>query len=302
MQYDAIVVGGSFAGISAATYIARARQKVLVIDAGKPRNRFAEASHGFFGHDGNVPAAMIANARAQLLSYPNVTFVAGEAVSAARDPNGFEITLDTGQSAHATRIVLATGVVDELPDFPGLRERWGKTVIHCPYCHGFEFNGAPLGVLATSPMSLHQAELVPDWGPVTFFTNEVIDLDNAARAQLARRRVVIEPEKVAGLEGAAPNLTGVRLENGRVVPVAALFVGAPIRMASPLAHQLGCAFDETPMGSIIRTGPDKQTSVPGVYAAGDAARVPHSVAWAVADGVTAGVSLHRASVTQAVAA
>lgn len=110
--------------------------------------------------------------RAQLLSaYPNVTFLAGEAVGAAGDPNGSEITLDTGRSARAARIVLATGVADELPDFPGLRERWGKTVIHCPYCHDFEFNGAPLGVLATSPMSFHQAELVPDWGPVTFFTS-----------------------------------------------------------------------------------------------------------------------------------
>lgn len=253
MQYDAIVVGGSFAGISVATYIARARRNVLVIDAGKPRNRFANASHGFFGHDGNAPAAMIANARAQLLSYPNVTFVAGEAVAAARDPDGFEISLDSGQSAHATRIVLATGVVDELPDFPGLRERWGKTVIHCPYCHGFEFNGAPLGVLATSPMSLHQAELVPDWGPVTFFLNDILDLDDTARAQLARRHVIIESGKVARLEGAAPDLTGVRLENGRVVPVAALFVGAPIRMTSPLAHQLGCALDDTPIGSVIRT-------------------------------------------------
>ncbi len=301
MQYDAIVVGGSFAGLSAATYIARARQTVLVIDAGKPRNRFADASHGFFGHDGNAPAAMIANARDQLLSYPKVKFIAGQAVGAVRTPNGFRIALDSGETAIAPRIVLATGVVDELPDFPGLQERWGKTVIHCPYCHGFEFNGAPLGVLATTPMSLHQAELVADWGPVTFFTNETIDLDDAARARLAKRNVAIETGKVAGLEGAAPALTGIRLENGRMIPVAALFVGAPVRMTSPLAHRLGCAFEETPLGPIIRTGPDKQTSVPGVYAAGDAARAPHSVAWAVADGVTAGVSLHRASIEMALA-
>lgn len=203
--------------ISAATYIARARQNVLVIDAGKPRNRFANASHGFFGHDGIAPAAMIANARAQLLSaYPNVTFVAGEAVGAAGDPHGFEITLDTGRSARAARIVLATGVADELPDFPGLRERWGKTVIHCPYL---------------------------------------------PRLRVQRRTV-----------RRARDLSNVVSSSGT--------------------------------GSGLGSGNDfhKQTSVPGVFAAGDAARVPHSVARAVADGVTAGVSLHRASVMQAIAA
>lgn len=300
MQYDAIVVGGSFAGLSAATYIARARRNVLVIDAGKPRNRFARASHGFFGHDGQQPTTMIAHAHTQLLAYPTVTFIEGQAINAAREHDAFKVTLDSGQSALAPQMVLATGVVDELPDFAGLHERWGKTVIHCPYCHGFEFHGAPLGVLATGPMSLHQALLAADWGPVTFFTNAAIDLDDVARTQLAKRGVAIEPDKVTGFEGTAPALTGVCLDGGHVVPIAALFIGAPIRMASPLAHQLGCAFEETPMGAIIQTGPDKQTSTAGVYAAGDAARVPHSVAWAVADGVTAGVSLHRASVMQAI--
>jgi thioredoxin reductase len=294
-MFDAIIVGGSFAGLSAATYVARSRRKDMVIDSGRPRNRFAAKSHGFFGHDGESPQAMIDIARAQLLKYPSTSFTSGEVVGIAPDAGKpfFDVTLQSGVTERARRIVLATGVVDELPELSGLRERWGSSVLHCPYCHGFEFGGRRLGVLAMGPMSLHQAGLIQDWGPTTLFTDGAIDLDDAARQQLAKRGVTVEPERVIGLEGASPDLAGVRLKDGRFIPLSALFIGAPIRMASPLAAQLGCAFDETPLGAIIRTGADKQTTVPGIYAAGDAARMPHSVAFAVAEGVQAGISLHQ---------
>jgi choline dehydrogenase-like flavoprotein len=169
MAYDTIVIGGSYAGLSAAMQLARARRRVLVIDAGRPRNRFAAAAHGFLGQDGKPPLAILQEAVRQLSAYPTVAFIQGEALTARRTENGFSIALADGREERATRLVLATGLVDELPPVPGLQERWGATVLHCPYCHGYEVGDRALGVLANHPMSAHQAALLPDWGPTTYF-------------------------------------------------------------------------------------------------------------------------------------
>ncbi|HEU4521431.1 MAG TPA: NAD(P)/FAD-dependent oxidoreductase, partial [Thermoanaerobaculia bacterium] len=138
MRHDVIIIGGSFAGLSAAMYIARGRRSVCVIDTGAPRNRFAQHSHGFFGQDGSEPGAMLVTARTQVAAYPTVSFIDGKAVKAERTAHGFSVTLATGETLESTKVVLAYGVSDELPSIPGLAERWGKSVLHCPYCHGFE--------------------------------------------------------------------------------------------------------------------------------------------------------------------
>jgi thioredoxin reductase len=157
MNYDALVIGGSFAGLSAALQIARARRSVCVVDAGSPRNRFAVASHGFFGQDGMAPSAMIAQAREKLLAYPSMIFVNGSVTKAQALDDHFEVDLAAGERLTATKLVLAFGVSDLLPTIPGLAERWGRSVLHCPYCHGFEFSGRQLGVLNVGPNSSHQA-------------------------------------------------------------------------------------------------------------------------------------------------
>lgn len=298
MPFDAIIIGGSFAGLSAALYLARARRRVLVVDAGSPRNRFASASHGFFGQDGRDPLAMIAEARTQLRAYPGVVFLNAKVSAVEPHPAGFAVSWEGG-SETGTRLLLATGVVDQLPALPGLRERWGTSVLHCPYCHGFEFSDARIGVLGMGPISLHQALMLSDWGPTTLFTDGRVPLDDEARAKLKARAVTVVEGAVIGLEGEGPALSGVALSKGGVVPVSALFIGAPVTMAAPFAASLGCAFDDTPLGPIIRVGADKQTTVAGVYAAGDAARMPHSVAFAVADGAMAGIAMHQAGVTAA---
>lgn len=302
MRHDALVIGGSFAGLSAAMQLARARRSVCVVDAGEPRNRFAAAAHGFFGLDGVPPIELMAQARAKLLAYPNVHFVQGRAMGAKADEidaadgaGGFTVTLDSGAQLSAKKLLLAFGVADTLPALDGLRERWGRSVLHCPYCHGYEVGGGPLGVLYASALSLHQAVLIPDWGPTTFFLDGHDDaLDEATRVKLLGRGITLEPARVAGLEGESPRLTGVRLADGRVVPIDALFVASRTRMASPLAEQLGCAFDEGPQGPVIRTEASKLTTVPGVYAAGDAGQIPQNATLASADGLIAGVSLHQA--------
>jgi thioredoxin reductase len=296
MRHDAIIVGGSFAGLSAAMYIARARRSVCIIDTGSPRNRFAAHSHGFFTQDGSEPGTMLATARSQVAAYPTATFIEGEAIKAAREPDGFSVGLATGEALESTRLVLAFGISDELPAIPGLAERWGRSVLHCPYCHGFEFSGQRLGVLHVSPMSLHQAMLIAEWGPTTLYLNGTSQPDDASLAQLHKRGVAIEPAPVRALRGEGAQLSAIELTDGRTSGVDALYLGPRTRLNSGIAQQLGCELDEGPFGSIIRTDDAKMTTAPGVYAAGDITRGAHNVTWASADGVTAGMAVHRSLV------
>ncbi len=294
MQHDAIVIGGSYAGLSAAMQIARARRSVCVVDAGRPRNRFAAHSHGFFGQDGATPFAMIAQAREKLLAYPSVTFVEGEAVAARRDDDGlFSADLKFQETLRATKLVLATGGEDVLPDIPGLSERWGVSVLHCPYCHGYELGSRPLGVLNVAPLSIHQALMIPDWGPTTFFLNGGDPPDADGLRKLAQRGVIVEPATVVAVEGSGPTMVGLRMADGRLVEIDALFLGTQLRI-TPLAAQLGCEFEDGPFGPFIRVDAAKMTTVLGVYAAGDNARAMHNATFASADGVLAGASLHQA--------
>lgn len=289
MMYDAIIVGGSYAGLSAGLQLARARRKVLVIDGGQRRNRFATHSHGFLGQDGRAPGDIARDARQQLLAYPTVEWVTGQAVEAAGQLGGFVVGTDDGQRLSGARLLLATGVIDELPPLPGLRERWGKAVFHCPYCHGYELNGRPIGVLAASPLALHHALMLPDWGPTTLFLNGVFEPDAEQQAKLAKRGVILERESVVALDGHAD----VRLHSGRRVELAGLFTQPQTRVASSLAEQLGCAFEDGPTGAFIQVDALRETSVPGVFACGDAAIAAGNVAIAVGDGARTGGAVHQ---------
>lgn len=292
MTFDAIVVGGSYAGQSAALQLARARRAILIIDGGKRRNRFAEASHGFLAQDGVAPGQIAAAAREQLLAYPSVTWLDGEAREAERSADGFVVSTIDGARHEARRLVLATGIVDRLPDIPGLAERWGQSVFHCPYCHGYELRQGALGVLAVSPLSMHQALLVPEWGPTTFFTNDAFEPDTAQVDQLRRRGVTLERQPIARISGDAD----VVLKDGRTIALRGIFTMTHVRMASPLAEQLGCNLVEGPVGPFIETNEFKETSIPGVFACGDVARTFGSVAIAVGDGALAGSATHQSLV------
>ncbi|KAF1038809.1 MAG: Thioredoxin reductase [Burkholderia lata] len=293
-HHEVIVIGGSFAGLSAAMQLARACRRVLVIDAGQPRNRFAAHAHGFFGQDGKPPAQIVDEAAAQLAAYPTVQRIAGDVRTAERDADGrFHVTLADGSRASADRLILATGIRDELPALPGLAERWGVSVLHCPYCHGYEVSGQRLGVLASHPLSVHQAILIPDWGPTTWFTQGQAEANEEEAALLAARGVRIERSPVVEILGDAPRIDALRLADGQVVPIDALFVGARTAMASDLAQQLGCAFDDGPLGPVVRVDALKQTSVAGVFAAGDASTPMTNATFASASGVMAGVAAHR---------
>lgn len=280
--------------------LGRARRRVLVIDAGLPRNRFAHAGHGFFGQDGKPPYAILEEAASQVRAYPTVELLKGEALMARKLEDGsFAVTVTGDRERLGRRLILATGVRDELPSIPGLSERWGVTVLHCPYCHGYEVRDQALGVLAVHPMSAHQATLIPDWGPTTYFTQGEFEPDAEQLTRFAARGVTIERSPIVALLGASPVLEAVRLSDGRILPLQALFTASKTHLASPLAEQLGCTLEAGFTGPYLRVDDWKQTTLPGVYAAGDAASPMHNATFASAAGVAAGVGAHQSLVAEA---
>jgi len=297
MIHDVIIVGGSYAGLSAALQLARARRQVLILDAGQRRNRFASSSHGFLGYDGASPAAIVAKGRADVLAYPTVTWHEANVTEARIIPEGFAV--QSGADVfRSKRIILATGVVDELPNVPGLAERWGQTVFHCPYCHGYELGRGRVGVLGTSELSGHLASLASEWaapGQLTLFVLQGFDPDADHVAQLTARGIRIEREPVIGLEGEAPAVD-VRLRDGRVIQLDGLFVHPRTHLANSFAEQLGCELEAGHSGSFYKTDAWKETTVPGVFACGDNSVAAGAVATAVGDGVRAGTAAHRSLV------
>ena len=292
---DFAVIGGSYAGLSAALQLARARRQVLVVDAGQRRNRFVDAagetSHGFLTQDGRPPAEIAADAREQLMNYPNVEWMHGTADEARVASDGrLEFRVGT-EAISAHRLILATGVRDELPPVPGLAERWGRSIFHCPYCHGYEMNAGPIGIIAASPLALHHALMLPDWGSPTLFLNGAYTPTVEDLAAIARRGTQIEATPIARIDGHAD----VVLQDGRTIGLNGLFTQPRTLLASPVAEQLGCALEDGPMGLFIKVDDFKATSVPNVFACGDAARAAGNVTLAVADGAMAGFGAHRAS-------
>ena len=294
MRYDVAIIGGSYAGLSAGIQLARARRRVLVIDAGQRRNRFAAASHGFLGQDGRSPSDIAAHGRCELMAYPTVEWREGEASNAKKTLDGFTVDVEGG-AILARRLVLAVGVADTLPDIPGIAERWGRSVFHCPYCHGYELNEGRIGVIAASQMALHHGMMLPDWGETTLFTNDAFSLSVQDSANLARRGTRIEPTPIARIESEAELV----LQDGRRETMAGLFTQPFTRLASSLPDALGCALEDGPTGPYIGTDATKQTSVPGVFACGDAARPAGSVALSVGDGAMVGAAAHRSLIFDA---
>lgn len=291
MDHDVIIIGGSYAGLSAALPLARARRSVLVVDAGLRRNRFAAASHGFLTRDGTPPGEIAAIGRRQLMAYGTVRWIDGQALQAQGQADAFAVTLQDGTRHTGRRLVLASGMVDVLPDVPGLPERWGRQVFHCPYCHGYELMQGKVGVLATSEMSWHQAMMLPEWGATTLFLNDAASFEGEERQALKARGVAIVAGKVARLKGDDAALLLV-LRDGRPFEMAGLFVATRLT-PGPLAAQLGCQLEEGPMGPSVKTDAFKHTTVPGVFACGDVARQAGSVPLAVGDGALAGAATHR---------
>lgn len=292
MIFDAVIIGGSYAGMAAGLQLARARRQVLVVDAGEPRNRFASHSHGFLTQDGTPPNEIAAEARSQLMEYPTVEWRAGRAEAVAGEADNFSVALADGSTYQARRIILAAGITDELPSLPGLAEQWGKHVFHCPYCHGYELGKEGIGVLATSELAMHHGLMLPDWGMTTLFLNDAFEPSSEQLAQLRGRGTHIERGAVARVNEQAGTCIELVMQDGRLFPLAGLFV-APTLHLGLLVAQLACELEETPMGRIVKTDAMQATSISGIFACGDVARAAGSVTFAVADGAMAGLAVHR---------
>jgi thioredoxin reductase len=290
---DVVVIGGSFAGLTAAMHLVRARRKVTIIDSDKPRNRFAAAAHNVLGFDGVPPREIRAAGLANVLAYPTARHILGEVVGIGGAADDFVVRLEGGETLAARRVILAYGVADQFPKIPGFAECWGNTVIHCPYCHGYELADGRLGLLYSSPASLHATVLLRDWSEnLTLFTNS-LDLPDNEEERLARRGVRVFEGKMTDILHDNGKMSGVRLESGREVPLDGLLAHPQVRPSTNLHEHLGIETVEAPLGPYIKLDDDFQTSVKGVFAAGDLAGPRHSINGAIHGGMMAGVSSHR---------
>ena len=262
-SFDVVIVGGGAAGLSAALVLGRARRRVAVVDAGSPRNAPAAHMQGFLSRDGMPPSELLAAGRAEVAGY-GVEIVEGTVSSVVP---GFAVHLEGGEVLTARRILMATGVGDELPDIAGVRERWGRDLLHCPYCHGWEVRDQPLGVLGSHPGSVLHALLVRQWSDDVVFFAHTHGLTTTEQTQLEARGIGIEQGEVARLVIEADRLTGVELADGRVVARSAVFV-RPGNVPHPdgLLPGLGCELDAAGFAVVDGTG---RTSVAGVWAAGN---------------------------------
>jgi thioredoxin reductase len=293
-MYDVIIVGGSYAGLAAALQLGRARRSVLLIDGGQRRNRFVSASHGFLGQDGTSPDEIAAKGKAEVLAYPTVEWRDALVIELHATSRGFVVQSAAGQH-EAKRLIVATGVIDELPSIAGVPERWGKSVFPCPYCDGYELARGRLGVLARTPHTIHYAQVVADWaarGKTTLFLDQRVEPSPEQLAELGEAGIIVEPQKVVAAEGSEPGIV-LRLQDGRTSALAGLFVMPQTRLPGRFAEQLGCELEQGPEGSFFKTDASKETSVPGVFACGDVALAKRSVSFAVADGVRAGIGAHQ---------
>jgi thioredoxin reductase len=285
-RYDVVVIGGGAAGLSAALVLGRARRRVAVVDGGEPRNAPAAHMHGFLSRDGMPPADLLAAGRKEASVY-GVEFVAGHVV--AIEP-GFAVALADGSTLQARRLLIATGATDELPAIPGLRERWGKDFLHCPYCHGWEVHDQPLGVLGTSTASVEHAQLIRQWSDDLIFFTHTHGVTEAEREQLEARDIRIVDGQVRGLIVEGDRLRGVMLDDGRTVERAALFLRPEIRSRlGDLLEQVDCDTDEL---GFIRVDNVGRTSVSGVWAAGNVANPRAQVITAAGEGSAAAISIN----------
>ncbi|WP_328637008.1 NAD(P)/FAD-dependent oxidoreductase [Streptomyces canus] len=289
--YEVIVVGGGAAGLSAALVLGRARRHTLVVDAGEPRNTPAAHMQGFLTRDGVPPAEFLAIGREEIKGY-GVELVRDRVVEVAP---GFAVTLASGRVFKARRLVVATGLKDELPDVPGVAARFGKDVLHCPYCHGWEVRDQAFGVLATTLLSVHQALMVSQWSKdVTLFLHTVAEseLSDDDLRRLAAAGVGVVPGEVAELIVTDDRLTAVRLEDGTTHAREVVFTAPRAVPQNGLLERLGAELQETPFGSYPVVDGNGQTTVPGVYAVGNAAGFADQVINAASAGYRAAATIN----------
>ncbi|WP_034482793.1 NAD(P)/FAD-dependent oxidoreductase [Actinomadura oligospora] len=288
--HDVVIVGGGAAGLSAGLVLARARRRIAILDGGAPRNAPAAHMHGFLSRDGMPPAALLEAGRAELARY-GVEPIAARVDDITREDGpdlAFTVRLTGGATLRTRRVLVATGLRDDLPELPGLRERWGKDVLHCPYCHGYEVRDRPIGVLATGPMAVHQTLLIRQWSPdVTLFSHDQ-EISPDDRERLAAHGITLAEGQVKRIVADEDGLQGVEMADGSVVERGALLVQSTMIPNDALLTGLGCARED----GLVPTDGMGRTAVPGVSAAGNVVNAHAQVIMAAAEGSAAAMALN----------
>lgn len=287
---DVIIIGGSFAGLAGALQLARARRKVTVLDTGLPRNRFAGHSHGLLGHDHKPPLDILAEARKQLARYPTIKLVNARADSISGAIDDFSVRTADGESLGARRVILSYGVADQMPAVPGFAESWGTSIVPCPYCDGFEVAGQHWGLVWSGPQSHNQAKLFQHWtDKLTVFTDGH-NIPPEIKADLTRRNIPVIDGRIIEVAHRKGHISTVNLDTRRNIAVDILFAHPRNKPSASLHESLGLATMNTPGGIALKVDERRQTSMPGIYAAGDLATpsLP-SVTQASSQGAMAGI-------------
>lgn len=290
-QYDVIIVGGSYAGLAAAMALGRALRHVLVIDSGQPCNKQTPHSHNFLTNDGKTPNEIMTLAKEQVQAYRCATLLNGTVKNGVRTANGFEVQLESGERFTGKKIVFATGIKDTLPGIPGFAECWGISVLHCPYCHGFEVRHQKTGILANGDLAFELSSLISNWtDDLTLYTNGVATLTGEQLQKIRKHNIEIVEDEIERIVHNNGYIQKVVFKNGSTATLSALYARLPFVQHSDIPEKLGCQI--TPEG-YIKIDPGQQTSVPGVFACGDNTTRMRTVANAVSMGTTTGLMVNK---------
>lgn len=290
-SFEVIITGGSYAGLSAGMALGRSLRKTLIIDSGKPCNIQTPHSHNFITQDGKAPGEIFSAARAQVEKYNSIRFYSGTAISGTKTEKGFEIKTQSGDSFTAKKIIFATGVKDIMPAIKGFAECWGISVIHCPYCHGYEVRNEKTGILGNDYIIFEFTKLINHWAKdLTLFTNGNSKLTDEQAKQLQNHKIQIIETEIDRIEQTDGQIENVVFSDGNKIPMKVLYAKIPFEQHCDIPLQLGCELNEQ---GLIKIDAFQKTTVPGVFACGDNSFMMRSVANAVAMGTLAGAMVNK---------
>ncbi len=289
--FDVIIIGGSYSGLAAGMALGRALRKVLIIDSGDPCNKQTPHSHNFLTQDGQIPAEIARLGKEQVLKYPSVEFLNDFVTSARKSEQGFEVKTAAGDSYTASKLVFATGIKDITPGIPGFAESWGISVLHCPYCHGFEVRGQKTGVLANGDLAFEISSLISNWtDDLTLYTNGAATLSTQQRQKLSQHAINIVEAEIERLEHVQGHIRNIVFKDGTITPVDAIYSRLPFEQHTSIPHEMGC---EITNDGYLKIDPAQRTTVHGIYACGDNTTRMRTVANAVSMGTTTGLMVNK---------